>query len=97
MAEKIKWSPKALASFGEICNHIAVDSEYYAKLFASKIFSIVEGIPLFPKMGRVVPEYGDTNLREKLYQNYRIVYRIKKDIIEIVAITHGARVLKNII
>ncbi|MEW5816622.1 MAG: type II toxin-antitoxin system RelE/ParE family toxin, partial [Spirochaetota bacterium] len=44
-----------------------------------------------------VPEYNDENLREKIYENYRIVYRIKDEIIEIVAICHGARQLENIL
>jgi glycosyltransferase involved in cell wall biosynthesis len=41
-----------------------------------KIFALIEGIPQFPKAGRIVPEYGNENIREKIYENYRIVYRI---------------------
>ncbi len=37
------------------------------------------------------------NLREKIYENYRIVYRLKEEVIEIVAICHGAKLLNNII
>jgi len=58
---------------------------------------IVKNIPYFPKSGRIVPEYKDENLREKIYQNYRIVYRIKKNLIEIVAIIHGARQFENVL
>ena len=94
MAEEIKWSPRAIKGLEEICNYIHQDSPHYAAIFAKRIFSIVEGIPDFPRSGRMVPEYGIGNLREKIYQDYRIVYRIKKDLIEIVAVTHGARILK---
>jgi len=80
----------------EICNFISQDSPHYSAVFAKRIFSIIQGIPDFPYAGRMVPEYGIGNLREKLYQDYRIVYRIKKDAIEIAAITHGARILKDI-
>jgi toxin ParE1/3/4 len=96
MAQQIMWSPRAVSNLEEICNYIARDSEYYAHLFARKIITIVEGITRFPKAGRVVPEYSDENLREKIYQNYRIVYRLKEDIVEIVAICHGAKPLENI-
>lgn len=58
--------------------------------------AIVKNIPKLPKAGRVVPEYGDRNIREKIYENYRIVYRIKEEIVEIVAICHGAKPLENI-
>ena len=44
-----------------------------------------------------MPEYGDEKLREKIYENYRIVYRIKGELIEIVAICHGAKLLDNIL
>ncbi|KAF0144125.1 MAG: plasmid stabilization system [Nitrospirae bacterium] len=97
MAYGIKWSPRAASHFEDICDYIAKDSRHYASLFAKKIVSIIKTIPQFPKAGRIVPEYNDENLREKIYENYRIVYRIKDEIIEIVAICHGARQLENIL
>ncbi|MEK6652122.1 MAG: type II toxin-antitoxin system RelE/ParE family toxin [Nitrospirota bacterium] len=97
MAYRIKWSPKAAFHFEGICDYIAKDSKYYAVLFAKKVVAIVKSLPQFPKTGRIVPEYNDENLREKIYENYRIVYRIKEEVIEIVAICHGARQLGNII
>ncbi len=42
-------------------------------------------------LGRIVPEYQEENLREKIFQSYRIVYRLKADIVEIVVISHGAK------
>lgn len=96
MVKEIRWSPRAVKSLEEICNFIAQDSEHYAIVFAKKINSIVKTIPLFPEAGRVVPEYQNENLREKIYQNYRIVYRIKKQAIEIAAVSHGAKILKDI-
>ena len=53
--------------------------------------TLIKSIPDFPNKGRIVPEYIDKNLRELIYKNYRIVYRIKNDIIEIVAICHGSK------
>jgi plasmid stabilization system protein ParE len=97
MAHSIKWSPRAASHFEGICDYIAKDSKHYAALFAKKVLSIVKSIPQFPKSGRVVPEYNDENMREKLYENYRIVYRIKEEVIEIVAICHGSRLLENIL
>jgi plasmid stabilization system protein ParE len=97
MASQIRWSPRAASDFEEICKYIARDSHYYALLFAKKVNAIVKGIPQFPKAGRVVPEYKDENLREKIYKNYRIVYRLKGDIVEIVAISHSAKPLTDIL
>jgi toxin ParE1/3/4 len=97
MANRIRWSPRAASNFEEICEYIVRDSKYYSFLFAKKVNSIIKSIPQFPMAGRVVPEYRDDNLREKIYENYRIVYRIKKDCIEIVAICHGAKPLENVL
>ncbi len=97
MAQKIRWSPRAASNFEDVCNYIAKDSEVYATIFANKLDGIIKSIPQFPKAGRIVPEYGDEDIREKIYENYRIVYRIKGEFIEIVAICHGAKQLENII
>jgi len=97
MAYKIRWSPRAASNFEYICDYIAKDSEYYAALFAKRINSIIKNIPQFPKSGRIVPEYKDDNLREKIYKNYRIVYRIKGDFIEMVAICHSSKPLDDLI
>ena len=97
MALKIKWSPRAASNLEDICDYIAKDSEYYAILFAKKVTAIIKAIPQFPKSGRIVPEYNDENLREKIYENYRIVYRLKGGLIEIVAICHGAKPLEGIL
>jgi toxin ParE1/3/4 len=97
MAGSIRWSPRAVSQLEEICEHIGKDSEQYARLFAKRVMAIVESIPSFPHSGRVVPEYGRNDLREKLYGHYRIVYRLKGDTIEIVVIAHGARLLENVL
>lgn len=97
MAQQIRWSPRAVSNFEDICDYIARDSEYYAALFAKRINSIIKAMPQFPKAGRVVPEYKDENLREKIYESYRIIYRLKREFIEIVTICHGAKLLNNIL
>jgi len=93
MAYKIRWSPRATSNLEEICDYIGKDSVYYAGIFAKEVNAIIKTIPQFPEAGRIVPEYGDKNLRERIYGNYRIVYRLKRDIVEIVIISHGARLL----
>ena len=93
---KLIWSPKATAGLEEICEYILKDSEHYAKLFAQRIVALVETIAEFPMAGRIVPEYQRDDLRERIFQNYRIVYRVKPEMVEIVAIVHGARLLPEL-
>ena len=95
MAVKIRWSQGSVSDLEEICRFISKDSDHYARMFAQRVVSIVEAIPPFPEAGRIVPEYQRQDLRERIYRNYRIVYRIKGDAIEIVAITHGSKPLND--
>ena len=53
----------------------------------------LETIADFPMMGRIVPEIVDTAIRELLLGNYRIIYRLNGEVIEILTIYHGSRLL----
>jgi plasmid stabilization system protein ParE len=44
----------------------------------------------FPLSGRRVPEYDADQIREVIEGPYRIIYHIKPDQIDIVAVIHGA-------
>ncbi len=93
---RIIWSPNASDDLESICEFIAIDSEYYARLFAKQVIKAIERLIVFPESGRIVPEYNLRNIREIIYQNYRIVYRVKSETVEIVTIVHGARLLDHL-
>lgn len=95
MAVKIRWSPSSVTDLEDICRFISKDSAYYARMFVQRIVNIVDTIPSFPQSGRIVPEYDRSDLREKIYKNYRIVYRIRDDSIEIITIVHSAKPLSD--
>jgi plasmid stabilization system protein ParE len=65
--------------------------EYYATRFLERIIEAVEGLEQFPEMGRMVPEAEAENIRELLFHNYRIIYRLETDSILILTVIHGAR------
>jgi len=92
MAE-VRWTPQAADDLEAITNFIAVDSPQYARLFAMDILVAVERLADFPNSGRVVPELKDPAIREILFGSYRIVYRVKGDLVEVLTVYHGARLL----
>ena len=51
----------------------------------------------FPKIGRMVPEFSDENIRELIYGWYRIIYQIRVDDCFVVAIVHGRRDLLRLL
>lgn len=55
----------------------------------------VNWLGLFPESGRRVPESTDSKVRELLVESYRIIYRLKRGSVQILAVAHGARNLAD--
>ena len=92
MAE-IEWSSKAENDLNEIIDYIAQDSLEYALSFYEQVREKVENLIQFPRMGRIVPELDEPNIRELILRNYRIIYRILEKKIQIVRLFHGSRIM----
>lgn len=60
-----------------------------------KITRRSEQIGIFPSSGRKVPEYDAEDIREIIEYPYRIIYRIKPDVIDVIAVLHSARLLPD--
>jgi len=90
---QVRWTPRAADDFEAIAEFIAADSPHYASLFVTDTLAAVERLIDFPRSGRIVPEAQDPALREFVLVNYRIVYRVKDDLAEILTVYHGARLL----
>ena len=95
MDYSVKWSPEATEDLESIVEYIARDSEFYARSVASKILTVSRKISEQPMIGRIVPEIGEQEIRERFVYSYRLVYRIQNSTITIVAIIHGKRLLEN--
>ncbi len=92
MAE-VRWSPQAADDLDAIAEFISTDSPHYASLFVTDVLATVERIGLLPRIGRVVPETNDPLIREVVLGSYRIIYRAKGDLVEVLTVYHGARLL----
>ena len=68
----------------------------YARIQVERFFEETEILESFPLSGRIVPELKDETIRELIFGNYRIIYRIfSKKVVDILTIHHGNRLLKN--
>ena len=90
---KITWTTQSLDDIQSISQYISQDSIYYAQLFAETIFQKVKILETFPLTGRIVPESNTETIREIFHGNYRIIYRIKHELVELLTIHHGAQIL----
>jgi len=88
---KIGWSPEAVKDVESIIEYLTRNSPFFAKTVAAKLFASARNLGAFPSMGRLIPGIGDSAVREVVVYNYRLVYRIEKFEILVVAIVHGKR------
>ncbi len=89
----IVWSPLAVDRASEIASYIAQDKPSAAEKWIKTVFSKVEQLKSSPELGRIVPEIKNTQFRELIYGNYRIIYRVEAEQISILTIRHGQQLL----
>jgi addiction module RelE/StbE family toxin len=92
----IVWTDLAVADLEKLRIYIAHDSQQYANRFVEKLITSVEQLARFPEMGRIAPESPETNIREVIFQNYRIFYRPEANRILVLAVIHGGRDLSSL-
>jgi plasmid stabilization system protein ParE len=93
MAYQVVWSPEAIDDVYAIAAYIARDSPAFAAIVVDKILETTNRLSQFPFSGRVVPEFGDENIREKIVYSYRVIYRIQNNTITVATVVHGKRLL----
>jgi addiction module RelE/StbE family toxin len=92
---RIHWTENAIDHLVNIYEYIAINSPTYGRRMVDKITRRSEQIAEHPLSGRRVPEYDAEDIRELIEWPYRIIYRIKPDQIDVVAVIHGARLLPD--
>lgn len=95
---KVIWTEKATAHLKAVHDYIAEDSPVYAVRFVKALVKASLRLEAFPMSGRLVPEFEGIplNLREVIYQGYRIIYRLTPDLnVEVVTVAHGREDIFN--
>ena len=88
---RLFWTPQSIQDLESIQEYIDNDSPQYANLMIDRLLAAVDHLLEFPESGRIVPEFYRSELREVLYRNYRIVYRLSETKIEVLTVFHGSR------
>lgn len=97
MAYEVVWSPGAVEDLEAIAAYVSRDSASYARAVVSKILGSSRTLVDFPRAGRVVPEVGDETLRERFVYSYRVIYRVRRSDVRILAVVHGRRLLDSVV
>lgn len=88
---RIFWTDAALGQLEAIRDYLAQTSPEYAQRVVERLVKRSEQIAAFPYSGRMLPEYEMDEVRQVLESSYRLIYLIKEQQIEILAVIHTAR------
>ena len=90
---KVVWTDPAIEDLRQICAYISKDNTSAARKVGNELLRHVETLSSFPLIGPPYPRRSEGIIREIVYRNYRIFYRVKEKTseVEILTIWHGAR------
>jgi len=86
-----RWSQRARNDLKAIHDRIAQDSPLNAKAVTSAFLQRAVEIPTTPRAGRIVPEFGDPNIREVPVHSWRLIYQLRQENVFVVALVHKRR------
>lgn len=92
---RVHWTNTALGHLLSIYEYIGQDSPAYADRIVDKLTRRSEQIKAFPGSGRRVPEYDRDDIREVVEKPYRIIYRIREEQIDVLAVFHSSQQLPS--
>lgn len=88
---KVYWTDRAVNDLHAVHDYIARTSPEYAQRMVDRLTRRSEQIGTFPNSGRAVPEFDIEPVREVLEGSYRIIYGIRTDRVDILAVIHSSR------
>jgi toxin ParE1/3/4 len=89
---KVRWSERASTDLAGIYDYIATDNREAALRLITRLHHSTEKLTEFPLAGRIVPRTR-REVREVIVAPYRVAYEIQGDVVEILKVQHGARLL----
>jgi toxin ParE1/3/4 len=92
---RLRWTEQAVDQLGAIAEYVSRSSPVYAEQLVQRITSRLEQVLVFPASGSAVAEVSAAEVRQVLEWPYRIIYRLRHDAIEVIAIVHGRRDLRE--
>jgi toxin ParE1/3/4 len=93
---KVIFAPQADRDLETIVHYIAKHAgAEIAERFGVRLLEKALSLKTFPERGRVVPEVGKP-FREIIFNSYRIVYRLRDDLVEVIRFWHAARGIPQI-
>lgn len=85
----VNWSAESKRDLKAIAEYFETSSPEYSKYIVQNIYNSISELKEFPEMGRMVPELGNENFRERIIDGYRVIYLFQKSSVEVLTIVHS--------
>jgi addiction module RelE/StbE family toxin len=92
---KLVWTERAASDLEAIESYVACDDPAAAIALVDRLVERAGALRDHPRMGRVVPEVANPDIRELISGNYRLVYRIRGRTVEVLQVFEGHRLLRE--
>ncbi len=93
MSHRIFWTRQSREDLRAVHQYIARGAPATASAYVRKLRNSVKRLGLFPFSGEVVAELGREEIREILQGNYRLIYRVSDNRVDVLTIFHGSQIL----
>lgn len=93
---EVRWTEQAVADLAAIKAFISQDSPAFALAVVGRLYQAVGQLARFPDSGRVVPEQTRPDIRELVRPPYRIVYRRRAELVEVLLVFRSSLPLPRI-
>ena len=90
---KIQWTDRAELDLQRIRQGIAKSAPRTATAYVKKLRRAVDLLRNFPELGGICEELPGFGCREIVKGNYRIIYRVLGNVVQIINVRHAARLL----
>jgi plasmid stabilization system protein ParE len=91
---RVIWSKTATDDLAAIFDYYDRTSHHAAKTVIDRIIKATGTLELFPRSGRMIPQYQHDNLREIIAGDYHVLYYLPNDeTVEIAAILHSSKTI----
>jgi len=79
------WTKTAREEFADVIKRLASFAPKYAVEVRDRVKKVILLLERFPNLGPQAPESNDPSVREKILGQYRIIYRVRPEIVVIYA------------
>jgi toxin ParE1/3/4 len=91
MSRRVLITPTARVQFLASLTYIAADDPVAARRLRERAEESLSSLADYPESGRVLPAFPDLPFREVVVPPYRLFYRVKGDVVWVVAARHSAQ------